>query len=234
MVKLLENDKAIFERYVERLRAFREAERAARSADGNAMPPAVALLPPAAFLSPAYAVHDLDLARLTFITHPHLTGRALELHLRDNHRVQIELSGARHIVAITSPADTDEGFARLLFGIRAVKQNKNFSANSLICDKIPRAETGADYRHAIRAASTTIKLEAIGQNNTAAQVGNAAISADFITPYPPGIPLLIPGEIISPDILRYINLLLQSGIIINGIGGDSASGYTIKVLTGGE
>ena len=45
------------------------------------------------------------------------------------------------------------------------------------------------------------------------------ICADQITPYPPGIPVLVPGQIISQEIIHYIVSMLRSQkrIEIHGI-----------------
>ncbi|HBN55943.1 MAG TPA: hypothetical protein DD414_04150, partial [Lachnospiraceae bacterium] len=42
------------------------------------------------------------------------------------------------------------------------------------------------------------------------------VSGDFVTVYPPGIPLLAPGEVISREILDRILSSLQNGLEIHG------------------
>ncbi|MDD5689163.1 MAG: arginine decarboxylase, partial [Caldisericia bacterium] len=44
-----------------------------------------------------------------------------------------------------------------------------------------------------------------------------AISYDVICPYPPGIPLLIPGEIITEEVVEFINKLKRKGADIQGL-----------------
>jgi arginine/lysine/ornithine decarboxylase len=43
------------------------------------------------------------------------------------------------------------------------------------------------------------------------------ISAASIIPYPPGIPLINPGERITPEYLDYINLLLSCNCPVHGV-----------------
>ena len=43
------------------------------------------------------------------------------------------------------------------------------------------------------------------------------ISASFVIPYPPGVPLLCPGELISPELVEYIEFANQIGIEIIGL-----------------
>ena len=42
------------------------------------------------------------------------------------------------------------------------------------------------------------------------QALNGKVAADQITPYPPGIPVLVPGQVITQDILKYLAGLLRS------------------------
>ena len=43
------------------------------------------------------------------------------------------------------------------------------------------------------------------------------VMADFIALYPPGIPLLVPGEIMSEDILRTIQDSITMGLQVHGV-----------------
>ena len=43
------------------------------------------------------------------------------------------------------------------------------------------------------------------------------VSADFIIPYPPGIPVLTPGEVISKELIQYVNNLKSQNAEIIGI-----------------
>jgi arginine/lysine/ornithine decarboxylase len=42
------------------------------------------------------------------------------------------------------------------------------------------------------------------------------ICAETLTPYPPGIPLIAPGEEITPEIVDYVRLELKAGVRIQG------------------
>jgi arginine decarboxylase len=37
--------------------------------------------------------------------------------------------------------------------------------------------------------------------------GRELVSATFVTPYPPGFPILVPGQVVSPEILSYLEAL---------------------------
>jgi arginine/lysine/ornithine decarboxylase len=51
------------------------------------------------------------------------------------------------------------------------------------------------------------------------------VAARAITPYPPGVPLVLPGEVISAEAVRVIRVLLADGGVVRGlVAGDSDVG----------
>ncbi|MFM6405568.1 MAG: lysine decarboxylase, partial [Microcystis sp.] len=54
------------------------------------------------------------------------------------------------------------------------------------------------------------------------------LSADVICPYPPGIPVLMPGELISQEVLDYLQTILDLGGTITGGSDDNLA--TFRVL----
>jgi len=61
------------------------------------------------------------------------------------------------------------------------------------------------------------------------------VSADIITIYPPGIPILVPGEEISPTAVEYLEFLGTRGARIDGVldhppGAGENSGPRVRVL----
>ena len=46
------------------------------------------------------------------------------------------------------------------------------------------------------------------------------VSRSMITPYPPGIPVICPGEVISEDVVEYIKKIIEAGGMVNGISED--------------
>jgi arginine decarboxylase len=49
-------------------------------------------------------------------------------------------------------------------------------------------------------------LEAVGE-----------VCADIVSPYPPGVPIICPGEVVSEDIVAYLSLLIAEGAWIQGL-----------------
>ncbi len=42
--------------------------------------------------------------------------------------------------------------------------------------------------------------------------GEEVVSASFVIPYPPGFPILVPGQVVSPEILAFMRALDVSEI----------------------
>ena len=46
-----------------------------------------------------------------------------------------------------------------------------------------------------------------GPLEAAMEAGREVVSASFVTPYPPGFPILVPGQVVSDEILSYFKAL---------------------------
>jgi arginine decarboxylase len=122
------------------------------------------------------------------------------------HGVQPELSGTGHVMCITTIGNTDADMDRLVtdfeevavhFGLRPVG-----SQSGLVTDLLAvRPETVLTPREAFFAVEESVRL-AKASGRTAAEA---------ITPYPPGIPLVMPGERLSADVLALLAALRDAG-----------------------
>ncbi len=73
-----------------------------------------------------------------------------------------------------------------------------------------QATPEGDLRAAYFLAYDPDKVEFLSmdkQLDDAMRSGREVVSASFVTPYPPGFPILVPGQVISPDILAYMRAL---------------------------
>lgn len=153
---------------------------------------------------------DFDKGKLVFEINSDINGNMLENMLIKDYNFQIEMSGLNHIILMTSLMDTDAGFDRLEKALREINSRLQFKAkgseiaykskNSLSIAQIPP-------KMAFELPKAKIKL----------QNAENKISADFITPYPPGVPILAPGEIIQKSHIEEIENMIFNGIKVLGI-----------------
>lgn len=157
-----------------------------------------------------------------------ISGQEAELLLRHQWKVQCELSDPRNLLFIISMADTQREADRLLqvlqelagkyqkpVEIKSLQQRETGSAKESVSQveakpanmaKMPVAIQRINPRQAFFASVRTVALEeAVG-----------CIGAETIAFYPPGIPVLCPGEEITKELVTYIRYYQGQGMRISG------------------
>lgn len=139
-----------------------------------------------------------------------ITGFYAEKYLRDTYNIQVEMSDLYNIVCIVTIAHKEEDFQRLYLAIEDIALKfKDGKPLADICNtELSVPKQIFSLKDTLNCKSKTLKFkDAVKQ-----------VSLNTITPYPPGIPLICPGEEISEEIHLYITKLLKSGGKVNGIG----------------
>lgn len=126
----------------------------------------------------------LDPCRLTICCrHTNVTGHQLNTILHEAFGIDVEMSDQDHIVCICTGADTERDYARLMGALR----DKRFTVKKTAYKPLlpfPEPERGCSVREAWFSKKVMVPLvQAAGK-----------ICARPVTPYPPGVPLLYPGE----------------------------------------
>lgn len=129
--------------------------------------------------------------------------------LRDEYNIQVEFGDTYNILAIVSVGDKDEHLNKLYTALKeiSIKYKKSNKFIKKVIDINHSPEVIVSPRHAFYGSKKVLKLsESIGQ-----------ISAEFLMAYPPGIPVIVPGERISKEIVEYIKFLKDEETIITGM-----------------
>ncbi len=155
------------------------------------------------------AAYDYDPTKLTIhVRKLGITGYEAELWLRENYNIEVELSDMYNILCIITSGDDQkttailvEAFAELS---RQHPQLDNAKDVVVIVPEIPHLSLSP--RDAFYAQTEVVPLaESAGR-----------IIAEFIFVYPPGIPILLPGEVISQENINYITEHIQVGLPVQG------------------
>ena len=128
--------------------------------------------------------------------------------LRTRFLIDAEMASLHHVVFILTSGDTDEGVSRLIRALSALDEpSRRFDGESLShAAALYPEDTACPLWEAVDGGSKTVPLEeAAGK-----------VSADTVSPYPPGIPLLVPGEVFTEGIVRHLLSLLKKGATVNG------------------
>ncbi|WIW71926.1 aminotransferase class I/II-fold pyridoxal phosphate-dependent enzyme [Anaerosinus gibii] len=171
----------------------------------------------------AQGAYALDITKLTVtVKGLYMTGAEAEKILRCKYKIQVELSDLYNILFILSYADGQREAETLLVALRKlaeeVKQNST-PINALACVIYPyKILTKQSPRQALFAVKREMQFhESAG-----------CICGEMITFYPPGIPLICPGEVITQELIDYCKMMQQSGLKV--VGPNDASLTTIQVV----
>lgn len=157
------------------------------------------------------AVHGLDYTKITVnLSGIGMSGIRAEEILRHEYKVQCELSDPRNILFIISMADRQQECERLVEVLRdlamrapEVEVEKPFEG-ALELNRIP--EMKLSFREAFFGECEKVIFEhAVGR-----------ISAETIVFYPPGVPVLCPGEEINDDVVSYVRQWQSVGMRVVG------------------
>ena len=148
----------------------------------------------------------------TFMAGMPVTGQRLYDLLREEFHLQLEMAAGSYVLAIMTVADEEEGWLRLadaLLQIDGRIEGRTEEKNEDGSDSI-RPEIRMTVSQALVGA-----LEAGREIPLSQAEGKTA--GDFINLYPPGIPLLVPGEVIGADMIRQIERFRDEGLQVQGV-----------------
>lgn len=155
------------------------------------------------------ATYHYDPTKLTIhIRKLGLTGYDVEKWLREHYNIEIELSDMYNILCIITAGDTQQSVDLLIEAMeRLSRENFNKRIADEVIIKLPEIpHLSLSPRDAFYADTEIVPLQqAVGR-----------IIAEFIMVYPPGIPILLPGEVISQENIDYINEHLKVGLPVQG------------------
>ncbi|MBM7692424.1 lysine decarboxylase [Peribacillus deserti] len=156
------------------------------------------------------ATYDYDPTKLIIsIKKLGLNGYDVEKWLREKHNIEVELSDMYNILCIVTPGDTQQDAGALIHAMKDLTvEFKNYAEEHkeipVILPNIPGL--ALTPRDAFYAKTETVPFDE----------SEGRIIAEFIMVYPPGIPIFIPGEIITKENLYYIKKNLEAGLPVQG------------------
>lgn len=147
------------------------------------------------------------------------TGRDLYRWLLDNYHLQAEMAAGFYVIFMTSPADMPEGMERLISALYEIDQklviNKSDERKSA-CPEIPDIRETAISQEAVYSSCDAEEKRAEGSETVLWSEAEGRISLEYTYLYPPGIPLIVPGERISGQTVKQIGMYEKMGFEIEG------------------
>jgi arginine decarboxylase len=156
-----------------------------------------------------------------------LTGYQADDWLRDERHIDVELVDHRRIMPLVTFAHAEDEVDRLVAALRDLVDERGDPGAGTDVAPLPsrpqlRTEQAMLPREAFFAAAEAVKpREAAGR-----------VSAELITPYPPGIPAIAPGELINDAVVDYLEEVVANGGFVEGAADPKLA--TFRVVSGFE
>jgi len=138
--------------------------------------------------------------------------------LREKYQIQAELTDANNILLIISVGDSEESLRALYLAFKEIAEKYSGGNAEKFNKMLYNPEVIVSPRNAYYSSKKEILIDD----------SEGEISGESIMVYPPGIPIITPGEKISREVIEYINFLKKQNTVITGI--DDINVKYIKVL----
>lgn len=152
-----------------------------------------------------HTIYDKDRTKILIELYG-LTGREIEKALRERYNIYLEMADSRYALALASLMNEKRDFSQLVKSLKDISKIQSYNeSKDIVLGHIINIEVMPMYEAFYREKKIIDLEESIGQ-----------VCASFITPYPPGIPLICPGEQISAEFVDRIWYLIERDIEIIG------------------
>lgn len=146
---------------------------------------------------------DFDISKITVsVKGLNINGVQLADKLRNDFKIEPEMVCSDYVLLITTVCDTDEGFARLVNALQIIDSEcsaKELNYNNLLLSQ-PRIALNP--------------CDCSGKDGEFCLLEHSVdkISLEYVWAYPPGIPIVAKGEVITQEIVDTIFMQIENGI----------------------
>ena len=161
-----------------------------------------------------YSIYNLDPSKLTIsVRDSALNGHQMNELLQNKYHIVMEMETIDYVLGMTSICDTKEGFGRLAEALLTIDHEE-----AAFSGKHP-SEGNTDLWKPVQAI---LPSEAMERKSEFVKLKDSRgkVSAALVCLYPPGSPLLVPGEIIEDEFLEVIEKAKLTGLKVTGLHGE--------------
>ena len=153
------------------------------------------------------AVFAFDRTKLSVHTRDiGLAGIEVYDHLRDDYGIQIEFGDVGNLLAILSAGDRMMDVERLISALEEIKRLREKSPIGLFDHEYIDPVIALPPQTAFYAKKRRVPM----------RESTGLVAGEFVMSYPPGIPIVAPGERITPDVLEHILFAKEKGCFMTG------------------
>lgn len=153
------------------------------------------------------SIFDFDTTKLSVNTVD--TGLAgIEVYdiLRDDYDIQIEFGDMGNILAYISVGDRERDIERLVGAMSEIRRRYGKDKSGMLISEYIPPHVVTSPQEAFYADKESLPLDE----------SKGRICSEFVMCYPPGIPILAPGEEVTDDVIRYIKYAKEKGCFMTG------------------
>lgn len=150
-----------------------------------------------------------------------MTGTKLGTILQEEYGQMMEMAAGNYVIAMTSVADSKEAFESLYLAMESIDAqltDVEKSADTILYKTLPEHKMNIVEAREHKRVDILFE-DAIGK-----------ISGSYIYVYPPGIPIVTPGEVLSLDVMQEIKAAMDSDLNIKGITMDEKGRSYVNVI----
>jgi arginine/lysine/ornithine decarboxylase len=154
------------------------------------------------------------------VTDTGMTGKEFAAELWSRFNLTVEFADPWQLICSITIGDTPDKIDHLIGALRTIAQNRRgvIPTRRVELAPPPLPQLILNPRQAtFRSARRVPLTEARDQ-----------VSAEQVIPYPPGVPLLMPGEVISAEMIDYVQYLLRQQIKL--VGPEDLQMKTVRVI----
>ena len=151
-----------------------------------------------------------DIGKLLLVTNGAIPGKVLQEKLLKQYGLQMEMSSGNYVLAMTSFMDTEEGLERLADALLEI------DATLTVTDQREMFSPEKIYRQPKKAMEFD-EVQDGESTSVAFSEAEGRICADYIYLYPPGIPVIVPGEVLDQQTLTVIETCQKMELDVEGL-----------------
>lgn len=167
-------------------------------------------------------VYDLDEGKLVIVVNSKkYSGNDLYRELLQKYNLQMEMAASDYVIAMTSLMDSDEGFERLYKALENIDRNIRIdegyggNASEPFSEKeVYEKKTAVVCMHVSEALDS--EMESVDFAGCSGR-----IAGEYVYLYPPGIPVIVPGEMIEKGTIDYLIRCKEQGLEVQGQADDT-------------
>lgn len=161
------------------------------------------------------SIYDFDRSKLIFsVKKCGIAGNELQKMLLRTYNIEMEMAAGNYVLALTSLCDTDQGFHRLFYAVKGIDEQINRFQTAEGKKEGNWIEDGVTRNTIICTMNKAFESQ---KESMALQESEGRISGEFLYLYPPGIPMIVPGEKIDGTLLKKLEGYKKKGFQFQGL-----------------